>query len=156
MTLIKHHSLTDPIIFTAARLETIANRFVFEPLGLTLSSARIIRLLADNGKLTPGDLLKYSGGTKGNVSQRLKFLEREGYIQRVNATGASDKRTVVVELTTKGQKQFEQIFQRFEKARQCLESSFSSEEKQSYYAFFAKLNQMLDQSEQEFPKIFTR
>lgn len=153
MTSIKYHSLTDPVIFTAARLEAIANRFVFEPLGLTLASARIIRLLADNGPLTPTDLLEYAGGTKGNVSQRLKLLEREGYIRRASATGA-DKRVVTVTLTPKGQNQFALIFKRFEKARACLESSFTSTEKRHYYAFFIKLNRLIDESEKELPKMF--
>lgn len=155
MPKIKYHSLTDPIIFTSARLEAIANRFVFEPLGLTLASARIIRLLADNGKLTPSDLLAYAGGTKGNVSQRLKFLEREGYIRRAGGAG-KDKRIVTVELTEKGKKRFKEIFARFETARNCLEKAFTTEEKKHYLAFFEKLNRMLDESEKEFPKIFKR
>lgn len=154
MSTVKYHSLTDPIVFTAARLEAIANRFVFEPLGLTLASARLIRLLVEIGPMAPGDLLRLAGGTKGNISQRLGFLEREGYIRRAAHTNSHDHRKVAVAVTPKGQRQFELIFTRFEKARTCLEQSFTEEEKCHYFAFFEKLNRLLDESEKEFPKIF--
>lgn len=90
-------------MFTASRLEVIANRHLFGPLKMTISSMKILRLLEKMDQLTPKEIMENIGGTKSNISQRLDLLEKRGYITKDNKK-SDDKRKVYVRLTVTGKK----------------------------------------------------
>jgi len=147
--------LTDPIVCTAARLESIAQRFVFEPMGLTAASAKIIKFLAitPSGQLTPTEIMRQIGGTKSNISQRLNFLEKLGYIQRVmRSTG--DRRQTPVQLTAAGKKKYKEVRARLQGPVLMLEQHFTKAEIKTHLAFMKKMNHTLNMHEKELPKIF--
>lgn len=146
--------ITSPIILTASRLEAIADKFVFVPLGTSLASMRILKILHQYRELTPKRIGELSGGTKSNVSQRLNHLEEKKYIERTYAAVKGDKRKIMVKITREGEKQLEFITKRLEKAQLQLIKHFSKKEIQQHLEFFKKINSIIDQEEKNLIKIF--
>ncbi|HNU81789.1 MAG TPA: hypothetical protein PKK65_03640, partial [bacterium] len=54
---VKEHRLGGWLVFTAMRLEMMADRFMFKPLGLTTASFRILMLLDKLGPQTPSEII---------------------------------------------------------------------------------------------------
>lgn len=146
--------ITSPIVLTSARLEAIADRFVFIPMETSLASMRILRILDQNSELTPKRIGELSGGTKSNVSQRLNNLEKKGYIKRSYALVKGDKRKIIVEITKEGRKQLEFITKRLEKAQLHLIKHFSKKEIKQHLEFFKKINSIIDLEEKNLAEIF--
>jgi DNA-binding MarR family transcriptional regulator len=148
--------VTDPIVCTAARLERIADTYVFGPMGISPASVRILKILAFGKDLTPGQILASVGGTKSNVSQRLRFLEKEGLVRRIPAGRSGDRRRVGVTLTAAGRKKLEAVRKRFSKANLKLEGYFTKAEVRTHLAFFRKLNELLDAEEKNLGQYFPK
>lgn len=148
------HAITHPIVYTAARLEAIANRFVFGPMGATAASMKILGLLRQNGALTARRIVELGGGTKSNVSQRLDYLEKKKYIARVQDVFAADKRKVLVKLTRTGKEQLVEVRKRMKKAQICLAKCFTEKEIRQHVKFFEKINRIIDKEEKNLGKIF--
>ena len=148
-------SIPESILRTAARIKTLSDRFVFNPVGMTTSTFRILNLLYEskNNSLTPGELLKFSGGTKSNMSQRLNFLEKQDYIKRVGGKGGEDRRKVFVELTSKGKSLVKNINTRTARVKNRLERDFPKQEINQYFDFIAQVNQFLDEGEGEIEEL---
>lgn len=150
----KSNIITSPIVLTSARLEAIADRFVFIPMETSLASVRILRILQQNGSMNPKKIMEFSGGTKSNVSQRLKYLEEKGHVTRKYASVPNDKRRVLVEITKDGIKHLDFIDRRLKKAQMKLIGYFSQEEIDQHLAFFEKINSIIDMQEKNLTKIF--
>lgn len=140
-------TLAEQIMFSAVRLEQLANRYVFGPGGLSSVSVKIMRVLERQPGLTPGEIMEAVGGSKSNVTQRLNFLQREGYVQRFYATFAGDKRKISIRLTSRGRQKFRMMDKRSKKAQLLLEKHFSQQELKDFFDFIAKMHQILDQKE---------
>lgn len=99
--------------------------------------------------MAPKEIMKLVGGTKSNISQRLDYLEKKGYVKIYkNMTG--DKRKSSVKLTAAGKEKLQEIKSHFKKVKLELESNFSQEEIERHFAFFNKLNKIIDFKEKEF------
>lgn len=146
-----YYSIIEPILFTACRLETIANRYLFGPKKMTVSTVKILRLLEKRGSLNSKDILEKIGGTKSNISQRLAFLEKKGYI-KTRRNVSTDKRKLFVKLTPLGKEKFEELKKHLRKVKLELESNFSKEEIQKHFDFFNKLNKFVDLKEKSFSR----
>jgi len=145
-------SIIEPIVFTASRLEVIANRYLFGPLEMTISSVKILRLLERKTKLTATEILEEIGGTKSNISQRLELLEKRGYIKKCHEKIQADKRKVSIELTQAGRKKLLKLYQHIKKTKLELEANFSKREIAQHYAFFKKLNELIEIKEEDFAR----
>jgi DNA-binding MarR family transcriptional regulator len=156
----KEHSITDPIIVTASRLEAVANRYVFHPLGTSSTSMKIMHILDIKKTVAPGKLLEYVGGTKANISQHLKALEKIGFIERRYESDKNDRRKVAVSFSAKGRRHFQkihgEIHRRMRKAHLVLEDRFSAREIKQHCKFFKKLNEILDDPKNIIPKLFDK
>ena len=150
----KSNIITQPIILTSARLEAIADKFVFGPMGTSLASMKMLRILHQQGSLTPKNILDRVGGTKSNISQRLNHLQERGYIKREYASVQNDKRKVIVTITKEGETQLSIVDKRLNKAQLKLIKYFSQEEIENHLKFHAKINQIIDQEEKNLTKIF--
>jgi DNA-binding MarR family transcriptional regulator len=128
----------------ANRLENIASRYVFQPLGLSASSVKILGLLRHKRRATPGEILSCLGGTKSNISQRLRFLEKEGLIKRLPPRRAEDKRHVSIVLTAAGRRKLKIVSRHFSRSEMKLEEHFNLKEIQSHLKFFQKLHTVLN------------
>lgn len=142
------------IIATATRLEVIANRFVFHPMNLSSATVKIMGYLCCAKKATPTDILNSVGGTRSNISQRLNFLEKEGYIVRTFAKFSSDKRKIVVKITERGKRTLQEVSKRLEKAQKALKDNFTKKELEGNEAFCRKMMDILSASDEELKKVF--
>ncbi|KKQ50906.1 MAG: hypothetical protein US70_C0029G0004 [Parcubacteria group bacterium GW2011_GWD2_38_11] len=147
-------SPVEPIICLTHRFEAIANKYVFQPMGLSSISMKILKLLKLNESMTASELIEITGATKSNMSQRLSFLEKEKYIIRTYASDKKDKRKITIELTLAGKEMIADLEKRFKKAQISFEKKFTAKEIAQHKAFFKKLNSILDSGESELEKIF--
>ncbi|MDD3285094.1 MAG: MarR family winged helix-turn-helix transcriptional regulator [Patescibacteria group bacterium] len=143
---VEEHRLGGWLVFTAMRLEMLADRFMFKPLGLTTASFRILMLLDKLGPKTPSEIIELIGSTKSNVTQRLNFLSRQGLINLKRKAG-DDKRRVSAAITTLGLKQINAARRLFKKHNLRIENYFSPKEMQDFLRLIRKLNQGLDKCE---------
>ena len=146
-----YYSIIEPIVYTASRLEAIANHCIFSPIGMNISSVKIMGILCQRKAMTQKDILELIGGTKSNISQRLNFLEKKGYIRTYKDT-ADDKRKLFVELTETGRKKLIEIKGQLRKVKLELESNFTKKEIEQHFAFFKKLNKLVDSRDKMFSK----
>lgn len=135
------------ILFLAHRLEAFANRYIFVPMGLSSISVKIMGMLSHYKFLTPSQILEMTQSTKSNISQRLKFLEKEGYITRDYGKDSSDKRLVKVMLTDKGKEKLKSMKQIMKRANLCVENKFTKTELENHKAFVEKLHDIIDAEE---------
>ena len=145
-----YFSIIEPIIFTASRLEAIANRRFFRPIGLNISSVKIMSLLLRKRSMSAKEIMELVGGTKSNLSQRLDFLEKRGYVETFK-NSAGDKRLLLVRLTPQGKKKLNETQKQFRKVKLQIESLFTQKEIKQHFAFFDKLNKFVD-SKKPFPQ----
>jgi len=139
---------------TALRLEMIADRLLFKPLGLTAASFRILAVVDKCGALTPTSLMGYLGGTKSNMTQRLSFLNRAGLI-KTSRVPSGDQRKILVSLTPAGRSKVKETLVSFDQYNSQIEKFFSKLEIKNFINFVMKLNRGLDACEKEshdFPK----
>ena len=144
-----YHSIIEPIILTASRLEVIANRYLFGPIGMNIPNVKIMSLLCRKKIMTPKEIMELAGGTKSNISQRLDSLEKKGFVE-MRKGAASDKRLVLVKLSALGKKKLLEMHKQIREVKLELESNFTKKEIAQHYAFFNKLNKLVDISEKRF------
>lgn len=154
MNVIEPSSPIAPIICLAHRFESIGNKYIFKPMGLSHTSIHILKLLERDKRLTSSDLIKITNASKSNMSQRLSFLEKEGYITRSYAKDSKDKRKIFIQITENGKKKITAIEKRIKQAQISFEKKFTKEELLHHKEFFKKLSSVLDSGENELEKIF--
>ncbi|MFA5993686.1 MAG: winged helix-turn-helix transcriptional regulator [Parcubacteria group bacterium] len=150
----KTPSPVEPIICLAHRLEAIANKYVFQPMGFSSVSMKILKALQLHSSLSPSDLITITSSTKSNISQRLNFLEKEGYLKRNSASVSSDQRKINIQLTRLGEKKLLEIEKRFNKARISFAQKLTAKEIEQHRLFIQKINTILDSEENELEKLF--
>ncbi|MFA6100308.1 MAG: MarR family transcriptional regulator [Patescibacteria group bacterium] len=145
MTILDEDNLLRQFGMTAARIQAFANRYFFEPVGLTISCAMILHLLEHLGPITSSEILKHTGGTKSNISQRLKFLEDLNYITR-EENNSDDKRLVTIRLTDEGRVRYQSLQKTLTEHAKKLESElqFTDEDKAACQRVISKINQFID------------
>jgi DNA-binding MarR family transcriptional regulator len=144
----------ESVVCLARRMENIADKYVFKPMGISSINMKILKALKWHVSLSPSDLIEITNSTKSNISQRLNFLEKEGSIRRNYASDKNDKRKVQLQLTTLGRKKLAVIEKRFEKAHISFSKRFSVEELAQHKLFMQKINTILDKEEDELKKLF--
>lgn len=100
--------------------------------------------------MNPTEILELTGGTKSNISQRLDFLEKKGYIKTQKNT-AGDKRKMSVKLTLTGKKKLSEMQKHISKVKLKLEANFTKKEIANHYAFFNKLNKIIGSGKNQCP-----
>lgn len=150
----KIKTLTEPIINTASRLEAISNQFIFEPMGTSSSSMKILCALEKYGPLSVQRITDLSGGMKSNVSQRISNLEKKGHVKRNPAKNPADRRQVIIGITKKGLGKLALIDKRLKKANLHLIKNFSKKEQKLFFEFFERINKIIDREENNLKEIF--
>lgn len=146
MYITDNESLARSIVLTAMRLENLGNRFIFEPLGLTAASLKIVGLLHHLGPMTPSAIGERLGSTKSNITQRLNFLEKKGLVSRqASKSGQGDGRSVSVCLTAYGRRQLKLINSALKEHQLHIAKYFTPEEIQANLDFLKRFNEILDQ-----------
>ena len=144
MDLSKNKSIGKMIVFTAGRLVEFANNNVFKPIGLTSSGIIIMHIIKQRNAIMPSELLKFIGGTKSNITQRLNFLEKNGLIARSPSPNVNDRRKIIVKLTSRGIAKLKEAQKLIDKKNIDLEKYFSKKDIASNLKFMDKINQIID------------
>lgn len=98
-------ALTISLSQAAARYERDLDVNVCRPLGLTLSSYRLLFSLQAAGPLRPGDLSELTGLAPGTITSILQRLEDDGYLERQR--NAQNRRETIVTITESGREHIE-------------------------------------------------
>ncbi|NTW15781.1 MAG: MarR family transcriptional regulator [Candidatus Moranbacteria bacterium] len=138
-----------PILHAAERIERISDRLVFEPMNLSFSAFKILRLLSGFGPMSPGDMLGMLSGTKSNLSQRLATLEKYGFVNRTPSPAGKDRRYTIFAITPLGKRKLRDVQERAEKEGLRLSQLFSKSEIDGHVAFFRKLLTLLSRTDEE-------
>lgn len=138
-------SLADPFIMTAMRLETLTERYLFKPTGISSASFKILAFIKNSPGCSPSQILNYLGGTKSNITQRLNLLEKNKYISSSRSTG--DKRKVLIFIDSSGVEKFNEVVDNFRKNSIYLEKFFNKKELCAHFSFMLKFNSILDKCE---------
>jgi DNA-binding MarR family transcriptional regulator len=134
------------LVFSAMRLENLADQFMFKPIGMTTASIRILMLLVSTGSQSPSDLMNSLGSTKSNLTQRLNWLSKNKLV--VLKKGISkDKRKVLVVITNLGKNKVKEVQLLIKKNNLQIENYFTKKESQEFLRLLKKLNFSLDQCE---------
>ncbi len=118
---------------------------VCEPYQLTQIEASIISFLWNNpGKDTAGDIVKFRGLSKGNVSQAVDNLIRRSLLERT--PDLTDRRKIHLSLLPQAQPITAEIDQLRKTFEQILFSGFSPEEIQIYAKFHSRIIENIKQT----------
>lgn len=93
-------ALTISLSQAATRYERDLDTNVCRPLGLNLSSYRLLFSLQAMGPLRPGDLSELTGLAPGSITSILQRLEQDGYLERQR--NQHNRRETIVTITALG------------------------------------------------------
>ncbi|MFA5185426.1 MAG: transcriptional regulator [Patescibacteria group bacterium] len=151
MDLLNEKGLFHQLMHIASRLENNANRYYFEPMGLSITYCRILCTLSGHKGTKPTEILQIIGGTKSNISQRLAVLEKRGFVKR-QIEKSGDKRNVRVEMTDEGHKKYQEITSFMLKKSDYIEQQFTTDEMHHLKIIIGKLNKLMDSHEERLAK----
>ncbi|MCZ7555498.1 MAG: MarR family transcriptional regulator [Bacteroidia bacterium] len=105
--------------------------------GLTQPQFGALECLGHLGPMTIGELSRKMLVSGGNMTCVVDNLEKEGLVQR--STDMSDRRSVIVELTEKGIRTFEEIFPRHAEFVADVAAVLNEEEQEQLALLLKKL-----------------
>lgn len=141
---LEEHQLAGWLVFSAMRLESLADKSIFKPIGLTAATFRILMTLDSLGSQSPSDFIEILGSSKSNLTQRLTWLAKKKLITFSRHT-SSDKRRSLAKITNLGRRQLEATCLLVKKNNLHIENYFDNKEAQEFLRLLRKLNQGLDQ-----------
>jgi DNA-binding MarR family transcriptional regulator len=150
---IEEHRLAGWLVFSAMRLEALADRFMLKPLGLSTASFRILMILDSLGPQAPSEIIDLLGSSKSNLAQRLSLLSRHSFIELSHKTG-EDKRRASARITPLGLQRLQSARKMFKKHNLHIENYFSAKEMQDFLRLTRKLNEGLDKCEISIKKYY--
>lgn len=136
------NSLVSRIVGVAGRIEQYANRTMFEPMGLSFSSARILLLVA-RGLCAPMDIQNELHVTKSNVSQRLSFLKKKGMLTRATDS-VGDRRFRKVTLTDFGLQKVKEIHDAIASCSLEIEKTMNANDVEACECVLTNIQGLLD------------
>jgi DNA-binding MarR family transcriptional regulator len=149
MEVLSPHSIFKQIVMTGARLEALANRHLFGPLGLSSTTLSILHALSVRPHTAPSDLIREFSCTKSNITQRLNLLQKHGWILRSHSISGKDRRKIGIVLTPSGIQKLEDARKALKSHGALLERHLNGDEKTGCHLFLKKINSILDHYEHE-------
>lgn len=147
---------SEDFIFIGEKIQSMANKYVFQPMGLTLSAMRILSYLENKEVTTAKELIILTGKSKSNITQRLSILERNKFITKGKAPKGKDQREVFLKITPLGKRRIKEALKKVEKFHLAKENFFTQKEIQDHIKFMEKLSVFLDQEDKKLKKIFNK
>ncbi len=140
---LEKHKLAAWLVFTAMRLESIAESNIMKPMGLSASSFRILVALQNLGPQTPSELIETLGSSKSNLTQRLSWLEKKSLVS-LKRNKKGDRRKVSVKLTIAGKKKLATTAKLIKEKNLEIEKYFNKNEAQLLLKLLRHINTCLD------------
>jgi DNA-binding MarR family transcriptional regulator len=144
-----NQSISEKIVGAATMLESIANHDIFKPLGISTQGFKILLMLEKFSEQSPKNLIEKLNISKSNISQRLDYLEKKGFIKRNHGQPSSDKRIVSVSITTEGKEMLAKARVDIKEKSLEIEKFFSKNEIEGHHQFLDKLINLLIQHKKE-------
>lgn len=141
-------NIVSPIFCVMSRLEALANRCVFDRVGISAASFKILAILSHAKTMTPSGIQEQLEITKSNLSQRLRSFESKGWVLRTRDT-EGDRRSVSFSITPQGVEQLRQAKALLQKSGLSFEQEFSDKEIDHHISFFTKLLNRIEERERE-------
>lgn len=147
---------SEDFIFIGEKIESMANKYVFNPMGLTLSSMRILSYLENKEVTTAKELIILTGKSKSNITQRLNILEKNKLITKDKYAQRGDGREVYLKITPLGKRRIKEALKKVEKFHLAKEKFFTQKELREHVIFMKKLSIFLDQEDAKLRKVFNK
>ena len=120
--------------------------FLFRPMlrqfGLTDQQWRVIRVLATNKQIEAFELSQQSMILPPSLTRILKNLEEKGFVKR--STDIGDQRKVLVSLSARGQKKYQQVVPASEKIYRSIERKLGKRDLTELLKQLINLNNSLE------------
>lgn len=140
---LEEYKLAGWLVFTATRLESMAEQFMFKPMGLTAATFRILMTLNSFGPQSPTELIEILGSSKSNLTQRLNWLAKQSLITLTRGR-ENDKRKTIAKISQLGKKQLNSTCKLVKENNLHIENYFSKQEKKDFLKLLHQLNKGLD------------
>lgn len=147
---------SEDFIFIGEKIESMANKYIFKPMGLSLAAMRILSYLENKKITTAKELITLTGKTKSNIAQRLSLLEKNNLIVRKKFPQSKDKRETYLKITALGRKKLKEASGKIEKFHLAKEKFFTQKEIQEHIKFMQKLSIFLDKEDAKLRNIFNK
>ena len=148
---LEEYKLAGWLVFTANRLESVAEQFMFKPMGLTAATFRILMILNGLGPKSPTELIEILGSTKSNLTQRLNWLSKNSLIILTRGK-ENDRRKTKAKITKLGEQKLQITCQLVKKNNLHIENYFSKKENREFLKLLYELNKGLDQCQSHMSK----
>lgn len=147
---------SEDFIFIGEKIESMANKYIFKPMGLSLAAMRILSYLENKKITTAKELITLTGKTKSNIAQRLSLLEKNKLIVRKKFPQSKDKRETYLKITALGRKKLKEASNKIEKFHLSKEKFFTQKEIRGHIKFMQKLSIFLDKEDEKLRNIFNK
>jgi len=145
---------SEDFIFIGEKIESMANKYIFQPMGMSLSAMRILGYINNRKNTTAKELIYLTGKSKSNITQRLNVLEKNELITRTKNSQSKDQRETFIKITLQGKSKVKEAMKKIEKFHLSKEQFFTQKEIESHIKFMNKLSYFLDKEEAKLNQIF--
>jgi DNA-binding MarR family transcriptional regulator len=138
---------TEAVMNTIRTADLLFDRIgrLLRPLGVSSAGGLVLGLLRDHGPMTPSELGERLIVTRATVTGLLDSLERRGYVRR--SPHATDRRSLVVELTPAGASTVQQVRALIHANETAWMLGFSDAELRRYIGFLHRIQDALGADE---------
>ncbi|MFA6183483.1 MAG: MarR family transcriptional regulator [Parcubacteria group bacterium] len=147
---------SEDFIFIGEKIESMANKYIFGPMNMSLSSMRVLGYVNSKKTTTAKELIRLTGKSKSNISQRLAILERNGFIIRIKNENNKDGRETFLKITSLGESKVKEAMQKIKKFHLSKEKYFSRKEISGHIKFMQKLIIFLEEEDSKLKEIFNK
>lgn len=150
------HIPSEDFIFIGEKIESMANKYIFKPMDMSLSSMRVLSYINNKKTTTAKELIMLTGKSKSNITQRLNILEKNGLIIRSKDKNNKDHRETFLKITSEGKSKVKEAIRKIEKFHISKEKFFTKKEIESHIKFMKKLSLFLDREEAKLNQFFNK
>jgi len=131
------------------RYESILENKVLKGTKLSTTNLKILTITMFLGSVTQSKILKYMHTTAANLSQRIRWLEKNGYIKIKLLSQSDDRRKKEIKVTQKAEKEVSLALKLVAQFKKKLAQHFSKKELIQTVKYFSKLSWILDKYEKK-------
>ncbi len=131
------------------RYESILETKILKGTKLSITNLKILSILMFLGPTTQTQILRYMHTTAANLSQRIKWLEKNKYINVKMPSKNSDRRKKMIEINKKSLKEVKSSLILIAEFKKKLTTHFTKKELMQVMKYFSKLSWVLDQYEKQ-------
>jgi len=131
------------------RYESILENRVLKGTKFSITNLKILTILMFLGPTTQTKILKYMHTTAANLSQRIRWLEKNGFVKIKTTSKTGDRRKKVIEVKKNALKEIKHSLQLVAEFKRKLATHFTKKELMQVMKYFSKLSWILDQYEKK-------